>query len=144
MATRKKKQDGSAVAIGLGAAALAAAAAGATYYFYADKNAKKHRQAASHWAKGMKREVVKQAKSLKKIDAKAIAGAVDEAAALYENVRGVSAADLRAAAKELKREWKRVKEEAGTGAKKTVRRAKSAGKRAVRKVSPARRKTKKK
>lgn len=96
------------MAAGIGAAALAAAAAGAGYYFYASEDAKKHRQAASTWAKGLKREAVKRAKSLKKIDARAIARAVDEAAEIYEGVRGVSAADLRAATKELKSNWKKM------------------------------------
>ncbi len=99
------------MAAGIGAAALAAAAAGAGYYFYASKDAKKHRQAASTWAKGLKREAVKRAKSLKKIDAKAIARAVDEAAEIYDGVRGVSAADLRAATKELKANWKKMQGE---------------------------------
>ncbi len=99
------------MAAGIGAAALAAAAAGAGYYFYASKDAKKHRQAASTWAKGLKREVVKRAKTLKKIDARAIARAVDEAAEIYDGVRGVSAADLRAATKELKANWKKMQAE---------------------------------
>lgn len=107
MATQKKRGN-EKMAVGIGAAALAAAAAGAGYYFYASKDAKKHRQVASTWAKGLKREAVKRAKSLKKIDARAIARAVDEAAEIYEGVRGVSAADLRAATRELKANWKKM------------------------------------
>lgn len=135
MATRKTKHDNTALAAGIGAAALAAAAAGAGYYFYASKDAKKHRQGASRWAKGLKREVVKRAKLLKKIDADAVASAVDEAVTLYEGVRGVSAKDLRAAAKELKSNWKKVKGEVSTSARTGARRAKATGRKTARKVT---------
>ncbi|MEK7602192.1 MAG: hypothetical protein AAB472_01790 [Patescibacteria group bacterium] len=109
MATKKTTNKGASVA---SAAALAgAAAAGATYYFYGTKNAKKHRQAASAWAKGLKRDVLKGAKSLKKIDAKTVARVVDDAASMYESARGVTKADVKKAASELKKNWKMVEKE---------------------------------
>ena len=111
MATKKTGKSAKTAA-GIGAGVLAAAAvAGAGYYFYGDKNAKKHRAAASKWARDMKQDVVREAKSLKKIDEKTLARIVDRAAAVYQGVRSVDRKDLRAAANELKRNWREVKGE---------------------------------
>ena len=129
MATKQTKNATAAVAAGAGL--LAAAAAG--YYFYGDKNAKKHRQAASKWAKGMKNEVVKEAKHMKKLDQKTMARVVDRAAAVYQGVRSVDRKDLRAAANELKRNWREVKAEVTGGrapAKKAPAKRKVAAKKA--------------
>src|ERR1700754_10481 len=107
-----KKQSAATTAAEVGAGLLAAAAvASAGYYFYGSDGAKKHRAAASKWAKGMKNDVVKEAKKLKKIDQKEVAKIVDKAAAAYASVRSVNQAELKAAATELKKNWKRVSEE---------------------------------
>lgn len=122
-------------AAGVGAALAAAAAAG--YYFYATKNAKKHRKAASAWAKSMKRDVTKGVKSLKKIDAKTVARVVDDAASAYQGMRGVAAGDVSAAAAELKRNWERIKTELEPArpAKKRVKRPATRAKKATKKSS---------
>ncbi|HEX8591463.1 MAG TPA: hypothetical protein VF696_01800 [Candidatus Paceibacterota bacterium] len=135
MAT-KKTDTKKALAAGGILAAAAAAAAG--YYFYGDKNAKKHRQAASTWAKSMKSDVVKEAKALKKLDQKAIARVVDRAAAVYEGVRSVDRKDLRTAAGELKRHWQQIEREIKGAAGNTSVRA---TKKAVSKKAPTKRKT---
>lgn len=122
MATKKKVSTKTAVEIGAGVLA-AAAAAGAGYYFYGDKNAKKHRQAASKWTKGMKNEVVKEAKKLKRIDQKTMAAIVDRAAAAYQDVRSVDAGDLRAAAMELKKNWRKIQGELETATRSLKRQA---------------------
>ena len=103
---RKKTATGTKVAEVAGAAALAAVAAG--YYFYGTANAKKHRKAASTWAKGLKSDVSKKVKSLKKVDATSVAKIVDEAAKTYHSAKGASIADVHHAAKELKANWKKV------------------------------------
>ena len=124
----------------LGAAALAAAAtAGAAgYYFYGTAHAKRHRQAASKWAKDMKRDVLKSAKSLQKIDAKTIARVVDDAAAAYQGMRGVAKDDVRVAAHELKRNWNKVHAELmpSSAVKKTVRTAVRTVEKAAKKAAP--------
>lgn len=129
--TAGKKKNDAALAAGIGAGVLAAgAAAAAGYYFYGSKDAKKHRAAAATWAKGMKKEVEKEIKVLKKLDKKAVAVIVDKAAAAYEGARGVNAADLKAAAAELKKNWQELqKEVVGAVAKK------SAPKKAAKKVA---------
>jgi hypothetical protein len=115
MATKKSAKKGSdlATAVEIGAGVLAAvAAAGATgYYFYGTKNAKKHRQAASAWAKGLKKDVTAQVKKLEKVDAKTVAKVVDQAAMAYAGARGVADADLKVAAQELKHNWEVMKRE---------------------------------
>ncbi|MGE5541199.1 MAG: hypothetical protein ACM3TU_02860 [Bacillota bacterium] len=141
MATKKtantsKKKTGAAVAAG--AALAAAAAAGAGYYFYGTKNAKKHRQAASTWAKGLKKDVEKGVKNLKKVDAKTVARLVDDAAAAYQGVRGVAAADVRMAARELKSNWNRISREMAPSAsvKKAVKKATKVTKKVIKKSAP--------
>ncbi len=126
-ATKSTNHSGAVAAAGAALAAAAAAGA-ASYYFYGTKNAKKHRNAASGWAKGMKRDVEKGVKSLKKIDARTVARVVDDAAAAYQGVRGVAAGDVRIAARELKSNWNRIKAEMAPSAavKKTVKKAEKA------------------
>jgi hypothetical protein len=131
MASGKKEQGKAAKAAEIGAGVLAAAAAaGAGYYFYGDKNAKKHRAAASKWAKGMKADVLKEAKKLKKIDQKTVATVVDKAAAAYASARSVDKKDVAAAARELKKQWKKVEAEISK-AKTSVRAAKKSVKKTV-------------
>lgn len=144
MASAKKKQSTAKTAMEVGAGVLAAAAAaGAGYYFYGDKDAKKHRAAATKWAKGMKADVVKEAKKLKNIDQKTVASIVDKAAAAYATARAVDAKDLKAAAQELKKNWKMLQAEVGGTAKKAVSKVKkavapkkAAPKKAVKKAAP--------
>ena len=129
-----KKKTVQAIEIGAGVAAAAALAAGAGYYFYASKDAKKHRQAASKWATGLKREVVRQAKKLEKLDARSVARIVDDAAMAYEDVKSLKKEDLRAAMKELKANWKLLASEAEGGARRTAGKiAKKARKRPAKK-----------
>lgn len=120
------KKNGMKIAETVGAGAVLAAAAG--YYFYGTKNAKKHRQAASAWAKGMKKDVEKQVASLRKVDAKSVAKIVDEASKRYHKAKGVSLQDVHAAAKELKSNWKTIQKELepSRNVKRTVRTVKKA------------------
>lgn len=131
------------VALEVGAAALAAAAAGAGYYFYGDKGAKKHRAAASKWAKGMKADVVKEAKKVKKLDQQAMTKIVDAATAAYSTARSVNKSELSAAARELKKNWKTVQAEltgvarkAVGGGKKAAKKSVSSAKKTVKKSAP--------
>lgn len=134
--SNKRGKMNSKTAAGIGAGVLAAAAAaGAGYYFYGDKNAKKHRQAANKWAQDMKKEVMKEARKVKKFDKKAMGAVVDRAAAMYQGVRSVDASHLRAAAAELKRNWKEVEREL-SGSKTTAKKGK--GTKTARKTTSAR------
>ncbi|MDB5237556.1 MAG: hypothetical protein JWL88_658 [Parcubacteria group bacterium] len=138
----KKGQGNGMLAAEIGAGVVAAgAAAAAGYYFYGDKKAKKHRQAASKWAKGMKAQVVKEAKKVEKMDKKVIAAIIDNAAAAYQGVRSVDAEDVRRAAAELKQNWEMIQTEAaaaGRAAKKSVKKAtkKAPAKKTVKKAAP--------
>lgn len=126
--------------IGAGVLAAAVAAGAAGYYFYGSDKASKHRKAASAWAKGLKKDVLKRAKDLNKIDAKAVGTVVDEAVAAYQGVRGVTAEDLKAAAKELKKNWQAIKGETGVAsstARKTTKKTVTAAKKGVKKVARA-------
>lgn len=156
MATKKSAKKGKsskavlAAEIGAGVVAAGAAAA-AGYYFYGDKKAKKHRQAASAWAKGMKAQVVKEAKKVKNIDQKTMAAIVDSAAAAYMGARSVNSADVKQAAAELKKHWmviqkevaaegrsvkKAVKKAAKKGAKKAAKKSTKKGVKKAKKAAP--------
>ena len=125
-----KKTSAGKVAAEVGAGlAAAGAVAAAGYYFYGSKDAKKHRKVAAKWATGMQKEVLKQAKKLPKVDAKSVSATVDAVVATYQGARSVNRDDLMRAAKELKANWKAVRDEATRSGKRSVAR----GKKTVRK-----------
>jgi uncharacterized protein HemX len=133
---KKTVQKGSGVGLGLAALAAAGAAAAAGYYFYASENAPKNRKIAAKWAGDLKRDVVKEAKKLKKIDRAAIMKVVDDAAKTYAaNAPRIDKQALLRAAKELKAHWDEVRSEAGGVAKSAKKSAKKVVKRAVKKVT---------
>jgi hypothetical protein len=136
MATKKtsaKKTSNLVKGVEAGAALAAVAGAAAGYYFYGTQHAKKHRQAATTWAKGLKKDVHTQVKNLKKIDAKSVAKIVDQASKSYQTAKGASKSDVMMAAKELKANWKAIQAElapskkAVKAVKKTVKKVEKAG-----------------
>jgi hypothetical protein len=130
MAKKKSSANKGMVAAEIGAGVLAAAAAGAGYYFYGSEGAK-HRAAAAKWANDMKKDVVKEAKKVQKLDQKAMAAIIDRATKAYQGARNVSREDLARAAKELKQNWKEIAGELQTVAKKSGSAAKHAAKTAT-------------
>lgn len=129
---KPKKQSSTKTKVAVSTLALTAAAAG--YYFYGSKNAKKHREATSAWAKGLKKEVVEKAKLAKNVTPAMIQTIANEAAKIYQHEKNVKVEDLKNAVKELKSNWERVAEEAQKtkkAAKKTVKVAKKAAKKTI-------------
>jgi len=145
MAQAKKgssKNKDAIIAAEIGAGIVAAgAAAAATYYFYGAKDAKKHRAAAAKWAKGMKGDVLKEAKKLKKLDKQSVAAIVDTAAAAYVGARNVDAQELKAAAKELKKNWQELERELGSASTTAKKAAKKSAKKAATTTKKAAKKT---
>ncbi len=117
MATKQttKKKDGVPVSGIAAGVAAAAAAAGTAYYFYGTKGAKRHRAAAAKWTAAMKREVVKEAKKLQKLDDKVMHGVIDRVAGTYRAARSVNPEEIRQAALELKRNWEKLRAEMKRG-----------------------------
>ena len=122
-----------AIEIGAGLAAAGAAAA-AGYYFYGSKGAKKHRKIAAKWATDMQKEVMAEAKRLKKTSPEAFAVIVDRVAGAYQAARSVKAADVKRAAKELKTNWDLLQRETKRTVRTGVSKAKKAGKRVVKRA----------
>jgi gas vesicle protein len=123
-----------------GAAGAAAVAAG--YYFYAHKNAKKNRDAATKWATDFKDDVIRQAKQIKNIDKASLVGVIDGVSRAYEGIRNLDSKDLKRAADELKDNWEKLQQElkltsvvAGKEVKKTVQDAADSAKKTARKVT---------
>lgn len=126
MAQKTKKRI---AGVGTGVA-VGAAAALAGYYFYADKNAKKHRKMAAAWANNLKKDAVKEIKKLEKIDKASITRAVNKASALYKKAAtGATGKEVARATAELKKNWHRLQKEVGTRVAR-VRKAATSKKRA--------------
>ena len=119
MAVRKKggrgKSMGSKAAWEIGAgitAATIAAAAGA--YLLSNKKTKTK---ARKWAMAARKEVAKNAKIAKKLGEKEYGRIVERAMKHYGSLEDMSAADIMAAARELKGEWKQIQSHAKKMAK---------------------------
>lgn len=128
--TKKMSKGKMAAEIGAGLAAAGAVAA-AGFYFYGSKQAKNHRKVAVKWAHDMKNEVIREAKAMKKINAKDLAKVVDNVASTYRGVRSINAADLKRAASELKSNLDMVQREIAQSGRKGVSHAKAVGKRTL-------------
>ena len=126
-----KKTSKGKIALEIGAGLAAAGAAAAGYYFYGSKQAKKHRKIAAKWAGDMKKEVIREAKRAKNMNAKDFAKIVDAVAGTYRGVASVNAADLKRAANELKSNLKMVQREIQQTSRKSVSHAKVVGKRVL-------------
>jgi uncharacterized protein HemX len=132
MAKKVSTSGSSKAGLGLAALAAAGAAAAAGYYFYASENAPKNRKIAAKWAGDMKRDVVKEAKKLQKIDKAAVMKIVNQAQAAYaKNGPKIDKEALLKAASELKKHWDEIRDEAAP----VVKSAKKAVKKAVKKVA---------
>lgn len=143
------KNNKAGLAVGIAAAVTGLAAAGAaSYYFLGDKNAEKHRRKAAKWAKDLQKDVLKNAKKLKKIDEQALRTVVDESMKAYKTLKDVSTDDVEKAAAELKSGWEHLAKEARRLARedkakvaarvsKDVKKVKTVVKAAAKKAGPA-------
>lgn len=100
---KKQKEDllKTEVAVGVGLATAALAG----YYFYASKDAKKHRKAVSKWMGNLKEDVMVEAKRLKVATPEAFAIVVDSIASTYAKAKDVNASELSELIAELKGNW---------------------------------------
>jgi plastocyanin domain-containing protein len=115
-----------------GAGALTAAAlAGAAAYWFSGKHGKAHKAQAKAWAKKARVEVEKQMKNAKKLGAAEYARIVDEAVKRYGSLENVSAADLMAAAQDMKSDWDMIQ----MHAKKMAHTVKSVTKKPMKKMA---------
>jgi hypothetical protein len=109
-------------------AATLAAAAGA--YLLSDKKTKAR---AKKWVTDTRKEVVKHAKTAKKLSEKEYGRMVEEALKHRGSLEHLSAADLIAAGKQLKSEWKNIQAEAKKMAKSYAPKKAAAKKRTAKK-----------
>jgi hypothetical protein len=133
MAEKSKKEEGGGLGVGTGLLAGAAAIA-AGYYFYASKDAKKHRQIAAKWAADLKDDVIKEAKKLKKIDKEALLGAIDKASEIYHTGKNIDRTDVAEAVKELKDNWQELAKEMKTNTRALIKKSKESSKKVVHKA----------
>lgn len=132
---KKTASKSSRAGLGLAALAAAGAAAAAGYYFYASENAPKHRKIAAKWAGDMKKDVVREAKKLKKIDKAAVMKIVNQAQAAYaKNGPKIDKEALVKAATELKKHWDEIRDEAEPVVKSAKKAVKKVAKNVAKKV----------
>jgi hypothetical protein len=124
------------IAIAAGAAAAAAGVAAGAYYLYGSANAKEHRAALKKWAGAAKREIEREAKSLKDAtlnekNYKAIVKAVSERYRVLKNLEPEEvAAFVRAVSGDWEKYAARAKKRAAQGRTIAKRAAKKAKKKA--------------
>ena len=106
--------------------------AAAGYYFYASKNANKHRNDVAEWARSFKEEVIKQLENAKEINQETIGEAVDRAVGAYQSLKAVDTSELLKAARELKDHWEEFAEDFAEEGKRSVRTVRRGFKRATR------------
>ncbi len=137
MATKKKGGSGvKAWELG-GALTAAIIAAAAGTYLLSDKKTKAK---AKVWALKVRKEVVKNVKSAKKLGEKEYGRIVEQAVKHYGSVEKLTPADVIAAAKELKGEWKKIRAEAEKMAKKVPMKKAVSKKKPAKKVVHAKKK----
>ncbi len=136
MAKKTVSTKGSRAGLGLAALAAAGAAAAAGYYFYASENAPKNRKIAAKWAGDMKKDVLRNAKKLKRIDKAAVMKLVNQAQASYaKNGPKIDKAALLKAASELKKHWDEIRDEADTTVKSAKKTVKKVAKKVAKKIN---------
>lgn len=105
-----------AMKVGAGVAAGVAAALAGAYLLY-HKSAAPQRKQAKAWVLKAKKEAAREMKKLKQVSAAEYGRIIDKAMQRYGSVKEVNAAELMAAAGDLKAEWKHIQAEAAKTAR---------------------------
>lgn len=141
MARRTQKDMQQKGGFGWGTAFTLAAAAGA-YFLYGAKDAQKNRKKVQGWMLKFKGDVLHYLEDMPDVNEKKYSALINKVAKEYKTV--ASSQELAAVSRELKGHWKHLKKhvgeaesvkEAQRGAQKTVRKATTRGKQAVRTVA---------
>lgn len=98
------------VGAGLAVGALAAAAAG-TYFLYGSKNAKKNRAHVRSWAYKAKSEVLENLHALQEVSETEYKKLIDSVLSNYQNVDDITVQEVAQVAKDLKDQWKHIRNE---------------------------------
>ncbi len=101
---KAKSHAGRNLAIGAGVVAVAAAT-----YFLFGPHGKKNQKKAKAWMLKMKGEVVHKLEDLENVTEPVYNKVVDGVAAAYMKAKEVAPAELRAYAKDMKKEWRHIK-----------------------------------
>lgn len=95
----------------LGAAAATGAALAGAYYFYGSDRAEKHRRELRDWANRAEKEIVSEARKLKKkaLTDENIQAIITEVAKRYESTKNLDSDDVRDFVARMQSNWKAVK-----------------------------------
>lgn len=108
-----KKSTKSKVELAIAGVAASALAGAGAYYFYASKNAKKHRATTVAWMKKAEKEVITRAKKLKAeaVNSAAYKQIVADVSKKYHSLKNVDAADVKDFAATLNASWKKIEKD---------------------------------
>lgn len=115
----QKTSGAKKVAVGLGIAGIAAAGLAGAYFLYGSKDAKKNRNKVKSWMLKTKAEIMDKVEKAKELTEENFSTIVDTAAAKYG--KNISADELTAYTKSLKKYWKDIKREVSGGVKKVAK-----------------------
>ena len=103
----------------VGAAAATGAALAGAYYYYGSENAERHRKQLREWANKAERDIVGEAKKLKKhaLTNQNISAIITEVARRYEKTKDLNPEDVREFIARMQGNWQTVKKAFTTEAK---------------------------
>jgi len=119
----KKKTKKLAAEVGAGVITAAALAGAAAYFLANTKEGKKQRAKAKVWVAQARREVVRNVRAARKMSQADYMRLADMAAKRYGKLQHASGAEMIAAAREMKAEWKNIRRHAEKIAKKSVKKS---------------------
>lgn len=95
----------------VGAAAATGAALAGAYYYYGSENAERHRRQLREWANKAERDIVSEAKKLKKhaLTNQNISAIITEVARRYEKTKDLNPEDVREFISRMQGNWHSVK-----------------------------------
>jgi hypothetical protein len=131
----KKKTKRLAAEVGAGVLTAAALAGAAAYFLSQTKAGKKSRAQAKAWIAKAKQEVVRNVRAARKMTQADYMRLADMAAKRYGSLEKASAPEILKAAREMKAEWKNIRNHA----EKVAKGAQRSAKKLVRKPAPKKR-----
>ena len=120
----KKKTKRLAAEVGAGVVTAAALAVAATYFLGNSKMAKKGKARAKAWVAQARREVLRNVRAARRVSQADYMRLADMAAKRYGSMQHANAGEIMAAAREMKAEWKKIRNHAEKIAKNAERSAK--------------------
>lgn len=138
--TSKNTKDNNNIAIAAGITGLFASALLGAHFLFNTEKGKKSLKHLKSWSFKMKGELLEKLEKAKEIDEITYAKIIDDLSAKYQKIKGMTIDEVSEITKELKSNWKKIKDEAkktqllSTGKSKTTITKPSAKKAVAKKI----------